>query len=325
MQEGPLDQFVIKKPRTEPPAINEAYTVTFGDRAENEVCMQIIGMAAPTGLSVAALGAIAHQLPGSTLIDLTTLIDGCGFTNIPEAAVLVVRGGVSTLLGPNADAAILAELRTMPKDTTSLYDGVVKNKRARHNNCIADFEQAPDIAGGRGTVVRFSDYPHTDALRTALTQLMRSPPLVGELNHYFNANTCGIGWHGDAERKLAAGARFGPGVKCMPFKMQWFHKGVPVGKEARIELDAGDIYILSDKAVGYDWKSWSALTLRHSAGKDSCEYSRTKRKHGEAHPVTVFRPPPPLTAEQMARIETNKKKALAIRAAKEEACVAAKV
>ena len=33
----------------------------------------------------------------------------------------------------------------------------------------------------------------------------------------------------------------------------------------------------------------------------------------------------PLTAEQVARIETNKKKALAIRVAKEEARVAAKV
>jgi len=296
---------------------NEAYTVTFGDRAENEVGMQIIGTAASTGLSVAALHAIAAELRGSEVINLTTLLGGCAFPRVPEAAVLVVRGGVATLLGPAAESAICAELHRMPKDTTSLYMGAVKNKRARHNNCIADYEQAPDIANGRGTVVRFGDYPHVDALRTALTQRMRSPPLVGELNHYFNANTCGIRWHGDAERRLVAGARFGAGANGMPFKMQWFYRGEPVGNEARIELSAGDIYILSDKAVGYDWQSSSTLTLRHAAGKDSCEYARTERKHGEAHPVTVFAPPKPLTEEQRVRVEASKRKAMAIRASRE--------
>ena len=160
-------------------------------------------------------------------------------------------------------------------------------------------------------------------------QLMRSPPLVGELNHYFNANTCGIGWHGDAERKLVAGARFGPGAKGMPFKMQWFYKGVPVGKEARIELDAGDIYIFPlgqggglrlEVVVG----AHAAPRRRERLVRVRAHQAYTKRERGEAHPVTVFRPPPPLTMEQMARIETNKQKALAIRAAKEEARVAAK-
>ena len=113
-------------------------------------------------------------------------------------------------------------------------------------------------------------------------------PLVGELNHYFNANTCGIGWHGDKERKLVAGCRFGPGADGMPLKMQWFHWHKPVGSEARIELQEGDIYFFSDKAVGYDSNCPSKVTLRHAAGKDTSKYARTKRKRGEEHPVTVF-------------------------------------
>ena len=181
----------------------------------------------------------------------------------------------------------------MPKDATSLSYGRVVNKHARHNNCMGDFDQAPDIAAGRGTVVNFQDYPHTARLRAELTRLMEAPtPLVGELNHYFDAKTCGIGWHGDAERKLVAGTRFGPGADGMPLKLQWFHKGVPVGTEARIELNAGDIYFFSDKAVGYDFKRHSQITLRHAAGKDTCTYARTKRKYGEEHPVAVFVLPP---------------------------------
>ena len=263
-----------------------AFTVTFGDRAENEYGMQMIGTPAASGLSVASLQEIASTFgSASKLIDLAPLLDGTGRTP-PEAAVLVVKGGVD-LLGDSE--VILSELHAMPKDVTSLSYGRVVNKHARHNNCIGDFYQEPDIPAGRGTVVNFQDYPHTNALRNKLTHLMNAPtPLVGELNHYFDANKCGIGYHGDSERRIVAGSRFGKGADGMPLKFQWFHKCAPVGKEARIELDASDLYFFSDKAVGHDFKCRSLLTLRHAAGKDTCSYARTKRKRGEEHIVTVF-------------------------------------
>ena len=220
---------------------DEAFTVTFGDRAENEYGMQMIGTPAANGLSVAHLETIASEFgDAAKIIDLTQLLGGASVA-APKAAVLVVKNGVSLLLGGGQD--VLSELRAMPKYNTSLSYGRVVNKHARHNNCVGDFNQTPNIAAGRGTVVNFQDYPHTDRLRKELGHLMNAPtPLVGELNHYFNANTCGIGWHGDAERKLVAGARFGPGANGMPLKLQWFHKGVPVGAEVRIELNDADIY-----------------------------------------------------------------------------------
>jgi hypothetical protein len=33
-----------------------------------------------------------------------------------------------------------------------------------------------------------------------------------------------------------------------------------------LTLQAGDLYIMSDKATGNDWKKSSILTLRHAAG-----------------------------------------------------------
>ena len=47
----------------------------------------------------------------------------------------------------------------------------------------------------------------------------------------------------------------------MPLKVQWFHQSEPVGDEGRIQLNAGDVYFFSDKAVGYDFKSRSQVTL----------------------------------------------------------------
>ena len=107
---------------------------------------------------------------------------------------MTVKGGVDLLIGEQQ--GVLSELRTMPKDTTSLSPhGRVANKHARHNNCIGDFDQAPDIARGRGTVVNFRDYPSIDLLRMELARLIIAPtPLVAELNHYFNSELCAIGW-----------------------------------------------------------------------------------------------------------------------------------
>eukprot|EP00966_Prymnesium_polylepis_P304424 7033362-Prymnesium_polylepis.2 len=70
------------------------------------------------------------------------LLDGTGLAAF-EAAVLVVKGGVGLLLGDGQP--VLAELRTMQKDSTSLSYSRVVNKYARDSNCVGDFDQAPDI------------------------------------------------------------------------------------------------------------------------------------------------------------------------------------
>jgi len=33
-------------------------------------------------------------------------------------------------------------------------------------------------------------------------------------------------------------------------------------------LDDGDVYFMSEKAVGYDWKHSSIYSLRHAAGNE---------------------------------------------------------
>ena len=269
----------------------EAYTVTFGDRAENVVGMQMIGTAAANGIAVPCLRRIAHSLRdrdiACKIVPLQPLLQTVIERDIPEAAVLVVPGGVNALLDDTyAEAALVQELQSMPKDTTTLSYGKVRNKRARHNNTMADFHQEPDIARGKGTVVHMREYPTTDQLRRIVSEMVGAP-LVGELNHYFDSTTCGIGFHGDLERKLVVGVRVGAGADGMPLKFQWYKDGAPVGREGRIELNAGDIYIMSEKAVGFDWRKKKVLTLRHAAGKDSCKYSRVKRKAGEAHPESL--------------------------------------
>ncbi len=91
--------------------------------------------------------------------------------------------------------------------------------------------------------------------------------MAAEGNHYFDVNKCGIGFHGDAERKKVVAIRLCAG-KCQPLHYQWFKNGKPIGKRAIIELGDRDFYVMSDKAVGWDWKKKLIPTLRHATGSE---------------------------------------------------------
>lgn len=281
-------------PPPAPSAVLDAFTLSLAECAETMYTMKAIGTMASEGLSAARLYAISQELgETSQVIDLAPLLDGFGFQNVPEAMVLVAYGAVNTLLrDQGADVDVLSELRSMPMDTTALNVGRsrVNDMHSFHGNCVADYDRSPDIINGIFTVTDFKHYPRTNALRTELARLMGVTPatLLGETNHYYDASKCGIGWHGDNERRLVTGVRLGPGADDFLLKFQWFYHGEPVGSEARIQLNAGDIYFFSEKAVGTDSKKSSILTLRHAAGKDTCKYAQSKRKSREEHPVMLF-------------------------------------
>jgi len=46
----------------------------------------------------------------------------------------------------------------------------------------------------------------------------------------------------------------------------WFHQSKPISEPIIFNLNHGDMYIMSEKAVGTDWKKSSKITLRHAAG-----------------------------------------------------------
>ena len=67
----------------------------------------------------------------------------------------------------------------------------------------------------------------------------------------------------------------------MPLKFQWFQRWQPVGDEVSIALASGDMYVMSEKAVGFDWKSdVKGLTLRHAAGAQQYSASKKRKRSG---------------------------------------------
>ena len=86
-----------------------------------------------------------------------------------------------------------------------------------------------------------------------------------EGNKYTNIHKNGIGWHGDAERKKVIALRLG---ESMPICFNWFKNSKPLGNIFTSRINSGDVYIMSEKTTGHDWRKRLIYTLRHSAGAD---------------------------------------------------------
>ena len=150
------------------------------------------------------------------------------------------------------------------------------NKRARTNLCfVDDREQAPAVYEGKGTIY---DLKKMGMLRSGVEALKKQIAEgiiaigsktkveinVVEGNRYYDLKNTGIGYHGDTERVVVI--CFSIGGSNYPMRWQWFKDGMPAGKQIQIALNDGDVYIMSEKAVGADWKLRKPYTLRHAAG-----------------------------------------------------------
>ena len=256
-------------------------TFTFCECAENHAGMQQIGTRgkAGSGYTVAELLEIQARFAAAGIETERVSLGGEG-TAFPEAAVVVIRGGVNTLLASaEGAAALFDEHAALEHDTKALMRGRVVEKWARGNLCYAEAAQEPDYPTGKGRIVAYGTIPLTSRLREALPAWFgeKARELQCEGNYYYDPAQCGIGFHGDGERTRVIAARIGA---SMPLHFQWFHRFKPVGERVIIPLHDGDMYIMSEKAVGTDWKSSSILTLRHATG--GAEYTTIKEKKEKA-------------------------------------------
>lgn len=52
----------------------------------------------------------------------------------------------------------------------------------------------------------------------------------------------------------------------MDLQYNWFIDSKAIGERIVLLLNEGDIYFMSEKASGNDWKKRKIVTLRHAAG-----------------------------------------------------------
>ena len=244
------------------------FTLTFSECVENHAGMQMIGDSSnKQGFSVETLQKLAKKYNGK-LYDLNSLLDDDPpeLSVMPDdASLLVFKNGLENIFGIS-QSDLFDEHKVLDVDKKAFMYGRTVNKKARHNLCFADFSQEPDYENKKGRVINFKDdsIKLTNLLRQKLSEFGDEfKDLYAEGNYYYDVEKTFIGAHGDTERKCVVGVRLG---ETFPLHYQWYYKGSKVGNFFSTNLNGGDIYIMSAKAVGTDWKSRNRYTLRHAAG-----------------------------------------------------------
>ena len=247
-------------------------SLTFGEVAENHIGNEQVGEISPRGYSVdeikqlhtslkdKGIPSVIHMLP------VPDNIDPDNFEEDLEACILVIPNGINNLLAdPNATEKLFVEQARLKKDKKALMRGAVKNKNARWNLCFDDNGHEAEYEKGIGTVIEFDKVPLLKKLREAIDKHLNPPVknLKAEGNYYYDIKQTYINYHGDTERRIVIAARLG---HSFPIFYQWYYDRKPVGERFKITLNGGDIYVMSQKAVGTDWKRWKIPTLRHAAG-----------------------------------------------------------
>ena len=251
-----------------------AICLTCGEQSENHVGMKINGNGlAKEGYKIIDLILYKQKLEALNitceLLNLDTNLDEEQRVDVIPASILIIRNGVDHFIG---DEYTLKEFWNelsafeWDKKYWDTRRKKVLNKHARYNVCFGDKSQEPNYEEKKGTIIAYDSTPILKQWRTNIGKVLgaNATNLEVEGNYYYDIKKCGIGFHGDSERKKIIAASLG-GTR--PIHWQWYYQSKPIGPRIKVELTNGDMYIMSEKASGWDWKLRSKKTLRHAAGE----------------------------------------------------------
>ena len=258
--------------------MNKAVCITFGEQSLTHIGMKINGeKISNKGYNIKDLQNFKTEFENigcnCELISLNNFLTQ--YKSDTFANVLVIRNCVNQILGEESDKLLFQNLIDLEWDK-KYWDTrrqKVLNKRARYNLCFGNKSQEPDYENMKGTIIDYNKISVLKKLKDKLENICNNNNyLECEGNYYYDATKCGIGYHGDSERKKVFGISFCTNDITREINWIWYKNNKRVSDNISLKLNNGDCYIMSEKASGYDWKKSSILTLRHAAGIEGSKY-----------------------------------------------------
>lgn len=248
----------------------QRYAITFGEVAILHVGGKEIGTKRDVGFTVNELRNISNLFPGYAELKILSDYLPPHLRQENEAAVLIIRNGVNLLLRDKygKNKAFMEHQHNVLYDT-KYWDAKKRktlNKRARYNVVFGPHSVQPSQDFQQYTICGFDRVPVLNNLRLIMAQIFgpKAQNLNAEGNWYFEEKG-GISCHGDAERKIVICISLGTSTTL---RYYWRMAGSfkKYGEGIDTQINHGDIYIMSEKATGHDWRKSSKTRLVHAAG-----------------------------------------------------------
>ena len=118
------------------------------------------------------------------------------------------------------------------------------------------------------SIKSFQNVPYLNQIRNKLHLFLgdKAKNLNAEGNYYYEKQS-GIGFHGDAERKIVICLSLGDS-SILRYAWRLAKTSEHYGDNIDIQVNHGDMYIMSEKATGFDWKLRSKVRVVHAAGSN---------------------------------------------------------
>ena len=277
------------------PRFTPRYALTFGEVAILHVGGKEFGDGIrECGFAVDELRAVAAKLNGrdpgrAEVVLISDRLPTAAMRSEHEAAVLVVRNGAEIFCSANtagtgggaycagnAADELIQEQRKIRYDRKfwNARQRKTMNKRARYNTCFGETSISPSEDFSQPTVHAFP--PRLAAFRTGCAAVLgpKAQGLGAEGNHYFEPRS-GIGFHGDSERKIVICLSLG-GSSTLRYQWRFPGSSEHTLPPTDVRVGHGDVYVMSEKATGFDWRFRSRIRVVHGAGAE--KYIGTKKK-----------------------------------------------
>ena len=274
------------------PAHRDRYAITFGEVAILHVGGAEIGSGRrDKGFSVQELAdihiAVVRAGGKSKLVEISAPLPP-HLQEGNEAAVLIIRNGadyiarLSSSYNDTPGIKACGETRSIADSIEKeLRDSVIwdkkffdtrtkktKNKRARYNTTFGDNAVQHSNDYMQPTVNCMSELKVLNAFREGLRSDQalgqKASGLYAEGNHYYEEKS-GIGFHGDSERKIVICLSIG-GESTLRYQWRFPGSSEHTLPPVDVRVKHGDVYVMSEKATGFDWRMRSKVRVVHAAG-----------------------------------------------------------
>lgn len=263
-----------------------ACTLTFGEAAIAGLGSESYGTKSKNGFDLNDLTYISSKFnPEQTmLIDLRNMLPNSNIELAP-AFILLIKNPYPDLL-EKLEPIILKDQETY--DSQGYLDGVLWNKKkytyGRVVNAINRYNLTFDFIGAEakihtemgGTIYNIGAIPPLEELYKRIATACNTRLYI-EAMMYHDIISSHIGFHRDKERMKVIGYRMG---HEFPLHYQWYCGTDPISEIFTINLDPGDMYVMSEYASGGKTMTKTRIYLKHAAGNNPFIFKGNPFYHG---------------------------------------------